>query len=48
MIYQEFNMVPELSVAENMYLGRLPKTQLGVVDWKKLYQDADEVLKSSA
>lgn len=45
MIYQEFNMVPELSVAENMYLGRLPKTQLGVVDWKKLYQDADEVLK---
>ena len=45
MIYQEFNMVPELSVAENMYLGRLPKTQLGAVDWKKLYQDADEVLK---
>ena len=29
MIYQEFNMVPELSVAENMYLGRLPKTQRG-------------------
>ena len=28
-----------------MYLGRLPKTQLGAVDWKKLYQDADEVLK---
>ena len=45
MIYQEFNMVPELSVAENMYLGRLPKTQFGAVDWKKLYQDADEVLK---
>ena len=45
MIYQEFNMVPELSVAENMYLGRLPKTQYGSVDWKKLYQDADEVLK---
>ena len=45
MIYQEFNMVPELSVAENMYLGRLPRTQFGSVDWKKLYQDADEVLK---
>ncbi len=28
MIYQEFNMVPELSVAENMYLGRLPKHSL--------------------
>lgn len=45
MIYQEFNMVPDMSVAENMYLGRLPKTAVGAVDWKKLYQDADGVLK---
>ena len=37
MIYQEFNMVRDLSVAENMYLGRLPKTPYGAVDWKKLY-----------
>ena len=44
-VYQEITLCPNLSVAENMYLGRLPKTQLGVVDWKKLYQDADEVLK---
>ncbi len=44
MIYQEFNMVPDMSVAENMYLGRLPKTSYGAVDWKKLYQDAQEVL----
>ena len=44
MIYQEFNMVPDLSVAENMYLGRLPKTNLGTINWKKLYQDADEIL----
>lgn len=44
MIYQEFNMIRDLSVAENMYLGRLPKTKLGKVDWKKLYQDAQEVL----
>ena len=39
MIYQEFNMVRDLSVAENMYLGRLPKTSYGAVDWKKLYKD---------
>lgn len=45
MIYQEFNMVPELSVAENMYLGRLPQKRPGKVDWQKLYQDAGEVLK---
>ncbi len=45
MIYQEFNMVSELSVAENMYLGRLPKKTSGLVDWKKLYENADSVLK---
>ena len=44
MIYQEFNMVTELTVAENMYLGRLPKTKLGNVDWKKLYKDAQAQL----
>lgn len=44
MIYQEFNMVTELSVAENMYLGRLPKDKLGKVDWKKLYHDAQAQL----
>ena len=44
MIYQEFNMVTELTVAENMFLGRLPKTKLGSVDWKKLYKDAQAQL----
>lgn len=44
MIYQEFNMVPELTVAENMYLGRLPQKAGGAVDWAKLYRDADAVL----
>ncbi|WP_312444108.1 sugar ABC transporter ATP-binding protein [Lacrimispora sp.] len=44
MIYQEFNMVPELSVAENMYLGRLPVSPLGKVDWNRLYQEAQENL----
>ncbi len=46
MIYQEFNMVTELSVAENMYLGRLPKNSFGKVDWKKLYKDAQDELDS--
>lgn len=44
MIYQEFNMVPELSVAENMYLGRLPVNPLGKVDWNRLYREAQENL----
>lgn len=45
MIYQEFNMVSELTVAENMYLGRLPRKASGLVNWKKLYEDADKVLE---
>lgn len=40
MIYQEFNMILDMSVAENMFLGRLPKNRLGSVNWKKLYNDA--------
>lgn len=45
MVYQEFNMVPELSIAENMYLGRLPKNKLGKVDWKKLQAEATDNLQ---
>lgn len=44
MIYQEFNMVTDLTVAENMYLGRLPKKKSGTIDWKKLYEDSQKVL----
>jgi ribose transport system ATP-binding protein len=43
-IFQELNMVDYLSVAENIFLGRLPKTKSGFVDWKKVYRDAKEVL----
>ena len=28
-IYQEFNLVPDLSIAENIFIGREPKTALG-------------------
>lgn len=45
MIYQEFNMIPELTVAENMYLGRLPVNRVGKVDWKRLNQEAQEHLE---
>ena len=43
MIYQEFNMVPELTVAENMFLGRLP-SKGGHVSFKKLYALAQSEL----
>ena len=41
-VHQQFTLVPELTVAENMFLGRLPRTRLGLVDWDRLYRDAAE------
>ncbi len=44
-IYQEFNLQPFLTVAENMYLGREP-LRLGLIDWARLRRDARAVLDS--
>jgi ABC-type sugar transport system ATPase subunit len=42
-IYQEFNLASNLSVAENIYLGRLPTTR-GFVRYDRLYRQAGEFL----
>ncbi len=44
-IYQEFNLVPEMSVAENIFLGREPKNSLGLLDYATLYREADAYLQ---
>lgn len=44
-IHQELSLVPEMTVAENIYLGRMPVNHLGFVDDKKLREDARQVLK---
>ena len=38
-IYQEPSLAPHLSVAENVFMGRLPTSRIGVVDWARLRQD---------
>lgn len=43
-IYQEFNLIPNLSVAENIYYGRYPHKN-GFLDYKKIYNDAKKVLE---
>lgn len=43
-VYQEVNMEPYLSVTENVFLGREPKTQWGTIDWKRAHAEAEEVL----
>lgn len=44
-VYQELSLVPSLSVAENIYMGRLPMKR-GLVDWKTMYAMADRLLES--
>ncbi len=45
-VYQELNLIPHLSVAENIFINRLNQTN-GFVNWKKLYNDATEILSSN-
>ena len=40
MVYQELSSVPSLSVAENIFLGRLPKRSTGTVHWSRLFKEA--------
>lgn len=44
-IYQEFNLVPDLSVAENIFIGREPKIGKSFINWKKINTDAAQILK---
>jgi len=44
MIYQELNLVPQLSVAENIFLGKEPTRKARFIDWKMLYTQARELL----
>ncbi len=43
-VYQELNVVDSLSVAENVYYGRLPVSGYGRVLWPVLYKKTREVL----
>jgi len=45
-IYQEVNLIPHLSVAENLLLGRLPR-RWGRIDWQAVHREAEEVLAAS-
>ena len=50
-IYQEFQLVPSLSVAENMFLGREPLRRGAAaffVDWRRLHADARAILSQLA
>src|SRR5690606_25832904 len=46
-MYQELSLYPELTVAENIFMGHAPRQRIGpfsIVDWNKMYQRARELL----
>ena len=43
-IFQEYSLVPHLSIGQNIYLGREPLTRFGLVDHRRLHRDARLVL----
>jgi monosaccharide-transporting ATPase len=44
-VYQEINLCPNLSVAENLFLGRQPQKH-GAIDWKTMYKKAKEAFEA--
>ncbi|TDP98310.1 xylose ABC transporter ATP-binding protein [Halanaerobium saccharolyticum] len=43
-IHQELNLLPDLSVAENIFLDRQPLNKIGGIKWEELYHNAEKVL----
>ncbi|GHB99325.1 ribose ABC transporter ATP-binding protein RbsA [Providencia stuartii] len=44
-IHQELNLIPELTIAENIFLGREFVNKFGKIDWKTMFSESDKLLK---
>ena len=44
MIYQELNLLPNLTVAENIFIGREPLNRFGMIDYSAMNQQAAQML----
>ena len=45
-VYQEFTLVPYITVAQNIFLNREYKNKIGLIDHKRMEKEAAELLKS--
>jgi D-xylose transport system ATP-binding protein len=43
-IYQELALVEEMTVAENIFLGREPRRWVAFIDWPRMYREAQALL----
>ena len=44
-VYQEVNLCPNLTVAENLFIGREPR-KMGMIDWKQMNERSGKLLES--
>ncbi len=44
MVHQELSVAPDLSVAENVFLGAQPTNRFGIVQWRRMAREAGEQL----
>ena len=47
MIHQELNLAAHLSVAENVFVGREPRTRFGFVDFREMYRETRKLFEES-
>lgn len=45
-VHQELNLIPEMSVSENIFLGREFVRQSGTINWKEMHKQAEELFES--
>ena len=43
-IYQELSLIPTLSVAENIFIGRAPVGPLRIIDWRRMRQETRSII----
>jgi len=44
-VHQHSQLVPDLSIAENLFCGEVPTDRAGFVDWRGMYREAGELLE---
>jgi ribose transport system ATP-binding protein len=44
MVHQELSAIPDLTVAENVFLGHQPKMAAGIVDWRRMNREAAKLI----
>jgi ABC-type sugar transport system ATPase subunit len=46
LVYQELSLLPELTVAENIYMGIWPRKKTGLIDWPSIHKQCRKILET--